>query len=128
MGALAFRRQFRAVEIRTVAGPSRHAQWVLSGGPYTVVSHWRHVHLVCPPPWPEAGLVTDEHRAGGEAVTVRVSRRWVGIHFPLVVCTSSPSTLKSLCAGAVAGNRTGSRVLVALTWARQRIPLTQFTA
>jgi hypothetical protein len=49
------------------------------------------------------------------------------IHFPAVVCTSSPSTLKSLCAGAVAGNRTGSRVLVALTWARQRIPLTQFT-
>jgi hypothetical protein len=26
----------------------------------------------------EAGLVTDEHRAGGEAVTVRASRRWVG--------------------------------------------------
>ena len=50
------------------------------------------------------------------------------IHFPLVVCTSSPSTPKSLCAGAVAGNRTGSRVLVTATWARQRIPLTQFTA
>ena len=30
--------------------------------------------------------------------------------------------------GAVARNRTGSRVLVALTWARQRISLTQFTA
>jgi hypothetical protein len=43
------------------------------------------------------------------------------IHFPLVVCTSSPSTPKSLCAGAVAGNRTGSRVLVTATWARQRI-------
>jgi hypothetical protein len=44
------------------------------------------------------------------------------IRFPLVVCTSSPSTLKSRCAGAVAGNRTGSRVLVTATWARQRIP------
>ena len=43
------------------------------------------------------------------------------IHFPLVVCTSSPSTRKSLCAGAVAGNGTGSRVLVTATWARQRI-------
>jgi len=40
----------------------------------------------------------------------------------------SLSTLESLCAGAVAGKRTGSRVLVARTWARQRIPLTQFTA
>jgi hypothetical protein len=25
-------------------------QWVLSGGPYTVSSHVRHVHVVCPPP------------------------------------------------------------------------------
>ena len=30
------RRQPRAVEIRTVAGPSRHVQCVLSGGPNTV--------------------------------------------------------------------------------------------
>jgi hypothetical protein len=44
------------------------------------------------------------------------------IHVPAVVCTSSPSTLKSLCAGAVVGSRTGSRVLVTATWARQRIP------
>jgi len=34
--ALAFRRQFRAVEIRTVAGPSSAVQWMLSGGPNTV--------------------------------------------------------------------------------------------
>jgi hypothetical protein len=53
-------------------------QCVLSGGPYTVASQLRQVHGVWPPPWPEAGLVTDEHRAGGEAVTVRASRRWVG--------------------------------------------------
>ena len=88
----------------------------------------RHVHVVWPPPWPEAGLVTDEHRAAGEAVTVRAPPVGEVIHFPLVVCTSSPSTLKSLCAGAVVGNRTGSRVLVAATWMRQRIPLTQFIA
>jgi hypothetical protein len=32
----AFRRQSRAVEIRTVAGPSSVAQCVFIGGPYTV--------------------------------------------------------------------------------------------
>jgi hypothetical protein len=46
----AVRRQPRAVEIRTVAGPLRALQWVLSGGPYTVASHVRHVQVVCPPP------------------------------------------------------------------------------
>ena len=30
------RQRFLVLEIRTVAGPSRHVQWVLSGGPYTV--------------------------------------------------------------------------------------------
>ena len=45
-------RQSRAVEMRTVAGPSRHVQCVLSGGPYTVWSQVRHVQVVCPPPWP----------------------------------------------------------------------------
>jgi len=40
------------VEIGTVAGLSRHVQCVLSGGPYTVSSHVRHVHVVCPPPCP----------------------------------------------------------------------------
>ena len=38
------------VEIRTVAGPSNAAQCALSGGPYTVWSHCRHVQVVCPPP------------------------------------------------------------------------------
>ena len=73
--------------------------------------------------------MSHEDLAGAEACGRSGSRvgGWV-IHFPLVVCTSSPSTRKSLCAGAVAGNRTGSRVLVTATWARQRIPLTQFTA
>jgi hypothetical protein len=67
--------------------------------------------------------MTYQHCVGAEAVAVRHRvGGWV-IHFPFVVCTRSPSTLKSLCAGVVAGNRTGSRVLVALTWARQRIPL-----
>ena len=30
------RQRFLVLEIRTAAGPSRHAQWVLRGGPYTV--------------------------------------------------------------------------------------------
>jgi hypothetical protein len=38
------------LEMRTVAGPWSAEQWVLSGGPYTVWSHCRHVHVVCPPP------------------------------------------------------------------------------
>jgi hypothetical protein len=53
------------------AGPSRAVQCLASGGPYTVSLHVRHVHVVCPAAVAEAGLVTDEHRAGGEAVTVR---------------------------------------------------------
>lgn len=44
--------QLRRVEMRTVAGPASVVQWVLSGGPYTVWSHVRQVHVVCPPPWP----------------------------------------------------------------------------
>jgi hypothetical protein len=98
--------------------------------------------------WPVEGLVACAARpccvaaavAGGRLGDRRAPRRGRGcdrsgiapvgevIHFPLVVCTSSPSTLKSLCAGALVGNRTGSRVLVAATWMGQRIPLTQFTA
>ena len=42
----------RLVEIRTVAGPANFAQWVLSGGPYTVSSQARHVQVVWPPPCP----------------------------------------------------------------------------
>jgi hypothetical protein len=38
------------LERRTVAGPSRVVQWVLSGGPYTVWSHVRQVQVVWPPP------------------------------------------------------------------------------
>jgi len=75
-------------EMRTTAGPSRHVQWVLSGGPYTVWSHVRHVQVVCPPPWPRQASRWPTstspgpswcplgHRVGG----------WV-IHFPAVVCT-----------------------------------------
>jgi hypothetical protein len=37
-----------ALEMRTVAGPSSVVQWVLSGGPYTVASHVRHVEVVVP--------------------------------------------------------------------------------
>lgn len=34
-------RQSRALEIRTVAGPSRALQWALSGGPYGAKGwHW----------------------------------------------------------------------------------------
>jgi hypothetical protein len=34
------------VEIRTVAGPSRHVQCLLSGGPYTTASQVRQCQLV----------------------------------------------------------------------------------
>jgi len=44
--------QPRLVDIRTVAGPSSVVQCVFIGGPYTVSSHVRHVHVVCPPPCP----------------------------------------------------------------------------
>jgi hypothetical protein len=47
-------------EIRTVAGPSSVVQCVLRGGPNTVSSHMRHVHVVCPPAVPEASDVADE--------------------------------------------------------------------
>jgi len=40
------------VDSRTGAGPSNVVQWLLSGGPYTVWSHLRHVQVMCPPPWP----------------------------------------------------------------------------
>ncbi len=43
-------RRYERFEIRTDAGPSSAVQWLLSGGPYTVWSHVRHVHVVCPPP------------------------------------------------------------------------------
>jgi hypothetical protein len=42
------RSQLFLVEIRTVAGPSSVVQCVLSGGPYTVSPHMRHVQVVCP--------------------------------------------------------------------------------
>ena len=51
-GAPGVSRQPRAVEIRTTAGPSRHVQWVLRSGPYTVASQVRQVQVVCPPPCP----------------------------------------------------------------------------
>ena len=74
-----------ALQIRTVAGPSRHVQCVLSGGPYTVWSQVRHVQVVCPPPcprhawWPTRTWFGPSgwplgHRVGG----------WV-IHSPRVV-------------------------------------------
>jgi len=40
------------LEIRTAAGPSSAVQWVSIGGPYTVWSHARHVHVVWPPACP----------------------------------------------------------------------------
>jgi hypothetical protein len=117
--------QCRLVEIRTVAGRSNARQCVLSGGPYTVSSHVRHccarLRAQSKPPDPLG-------RRRVEGVSIRASRRRVRGPLPARGLHHSPSTLTSLCAGAVAGNRTGSRVLVALTWARQTIPLTQFTA
>ena len=80
------------LEIRTAAGPSSAVQWVSIGGPYTVWSHARHVHVVWPPAcprhawWPTRTWFGRRkwplgHRLGG----------WV-IHFPLMVRFSSPST------------------------------------
>jgi hypothetical protein len=37
-------------DIRTAAGPSNVVQCALSGGPYTVTSHVRHVQVVWPSP------------------------------------------------------------------------------
>jgi hypothetical protein len=44
----------------------------------------------------EAGLVADEDFAGAEGVSGHRVGGWV-IHFPAVVCTSSPSTTTSVC-------------------------------
>ena len=38
----------------------------------------------------EAGLMSDENLTGAEGVTVRAARRRWAIHFPAVVCASSP--------------------------------------
>jgi hypothetical protein len=48
--------------MRTVAGPSSVAQWVLSGGPYTVSSPARPGGV--PATVPEASLVTFQYFAG----------------------------------------------------------------
>src|SRR6476620_2228401 len=66
---------------------------VLIGGPDTVASHVRQVHLACPPPcprqatcptraWPGPRMLPFGHRAGGRV-----------IHSPSVVCTRSPNTV-----------------------------------
>ena len=45
-------RFYYRLEIRTVAGPSRHVQWMLRGGPYIVASQVLQVQAVCPLPCP----------------------------------------------------------------------------
>jgi hypothetical protein len=40
------------MQTRCRNSPSSAVQWVLSGGPYTVSSHCRHVQVVWPPPCP----------------------------------------------------------------------------
>ena len=117
--------QCRLVEIRTVAGRSNARQCVLSGGPHTVSSHVRHC---CARLRAQSKPADPLGRRRVEGVSIRASRRRVRGPLPARGLHHSPSTLTSLCAGAIAGNRTSSRVLVALTWARQTIPLTQFTA
>jgi hypothetical protein len=74
-------------------------QWVLSGGPYTVASQARHATLCVrrrAPGTPGDLRGPGRGRAGGRWG----SAPWV-IHFPAVVCTSSPSTTNRL------GVRTG---------------------
>ena len=45
---------------------------------------------------PEARLVTDEDLTGAEGVPARATCSAGGvIHFPVVVCTSSPSTMQA---------------------------------
>ena len=82
----------KVVEMRTVAGPSRVWQCVLSGGPYTVSPHVRHVQVVCPRQawcpartWFGPKVCPFGQRVGGCV-----------IHFPAVVRTKSPSTTTSL--------------------------------
>jgi hypothetical protein len=51
----------------------------------------------------KTGLMADQHFAGAECVPLGAARGWVGgwvIHFPVVVCTNSPSTTSSLVACA----------------------------
>jgi hypothetical protein len=44
---------------------------------------------------PEAGLMPHQHLVRAERGAVRASARWVRDPLPAVVCTSSPSTIKS---------------------------------
>ena len=124
----AFRPQLRWVEIRTVAGPSSVVQWVLRGGPNTVWSHVRHRPGGLPAAVTEPGLMRHQYLPGAEGVSVghRVGG-WM-IHFPAVVCTSSLSTLSSLCAGAVVEQKQVVGYSLPPRGARRRIPLTWFTA
>ena len=66
------------LEIRTAAGPSSAAQWLLSAGPgpKIVVSHARQLQVVCPAV-PEAGLMTRQDLVGAEGVAVGAVRGWV---------------------------------------------------
>jgi hypothetical protein len=51
-------------------GPSSVEQCVLSGGPYTVSSHVRQVHVVCPPPWPsQPWWLADQNLVRAEGVS-----------------------------------------------------------
>ena len=68
--------------MRTVAGPSRHVQWVLSGGPYTVCIAGAAGPCGVSAAVTEAGLMTYQHFTGAEGVPVRAARRWVGDPLP----------------------------------------------
>ena len=54
---------------------------------------------------PEAGLMTDEHLSGAELCPFgQRAGGWV-IHFPAVVCTSSPSTTTRLTEPTATGHK-----------------------
>lgn len=95
------------LEIRTDAGPSITELCELSGGPYIVPSHMRHVHVVCPPTVPETGLIPDKRLIRAETVPVRHRVGGWMIHFPAVVFTSSPNTIGRLRRAADHRHRDG---------------------
>ena len=67
-----------ALEMRTVAGPSRHVQWTLSGGPCTVWVACAAGPCCVSAAVAEAGLMPHEYFAGTETMAVRATRRRAG--------------------------------------------------
>jgi hypothetical protein len=78
------------VQMRTVAGPSRHVQCVLRGGPHTATSHCRRVHVVSAAV-AEARLIAHQHLTGRSRCPFGQCVGGCAIHRPVVDCTTSPT-------------------------------------